>query len=160
MPKTIISDTSCFIILTNIGELSLLQRVYGSVITTVEVAAEYGQQLSEWVEIKYVTDKNLQKVLELQIDKREASAIALAMETPDSTIVIDDQKGRKVAESLGINITGTIGVIIKVKESGIIPAIKPLIEKIKKTKIDPNKGLKSTFEGIKYREKKENLHKI
>ena len=29
MLKAIISDTSCFIILTNIGELELLHKVYG-----------------------------------------------------------------------------------------------------------------------------------
>ena len=43
MPKTIISDTSCFIILTNIGELDLLQKVYGQIVTTLEVATEYGE---------------------------------------------------------------------------------------------------------------------
>ena len=32
MPKTIISDTSCFIILTNIGELDLLRKVYGQIV--------------------------------------------------------------------------------------------------------------------------------
>ncbi len=52
MPKTIISDTSCFIILTKIGELDLLAKSYGNVITTIEVATEYGEFLPEWVEIK------------------------------------------------------------------------------------------------------------
>ncbi len=42
MPKTIISDTSCFIILTNIGELELLHKVYGEIITTIDIATEYG----------------------------------------------------------------------------------------------------------------------
>ena len=41
MPKVIISDTSCFIILHNIGEFDLLQKVYGRIITTPEVASEY-----------------------------------------------------------------------------------------------------------------------
>jgi len=42
MPKTIISDTSCFIILTNIDELELLHKVYGQITTTPEIIAEYG----------------------------------------------------------------------------------------------------------------------
>ncbi len=42
MPKTIISDTSCFINLTNIQELGLLQKIYGEVVTTNEVVTEYG----------------------------------------------------------------------------------------------------------------------
>lgn len=69
----------------------------------------------------------------MQIDKGESSAIALALETPDSTIIIDDYKARKIAEKLGIAYTGTIGVIIRAKLLGIIPSIKPLLERIKQT---------------------------
>jgi predicted nucleic acid-binding protein len=133
MHKIIISDTSCFIILTNIGELELLHQVYGQIITTIEIAIEYGEALPEWVEIISVVDKSKQQLLELQIDKGESSAIALALETPNSTVILDDYKARKIAQRLGINFTGTIGVIIKAKLIGIIPSIKPIIEKIKQT---------------------------
>jgi predicted nucleic acid-binding protein len=78
-------------------------------------------------------NKNLQEILELQIDKGEASAIALAMETPDCTIIIDDYKARKIAERLGLELTGTIGVIVKAKLKGIIPSVVPYLNKINKT---------------------------
>lgn len=133
MPKIIISDTSCFIVLTNIDELNLLQRMYVSVLTTPEVSDEYGQSLPNWIQVKAAADIQLQKVLELQVDKGEASAIALAIETPESTLIIDDFKARKVAERLGLHITGTIGIIIKAKLNGIIPSIKPYLIKIKET---------------------------
>ena len=133
MHKTIISDTSCFIILTNIGELELLHKVYGQIVTTPEIATEYGEILPEWVEIATVKDKYRQQLLEMQIDRGESSAIALALETSDSTIILDDYKARKIADQLGIIFTGTIGVIIKAKLNGIIPSIKPLLEKIKQT---------------------------
>ena len=133
MRKTIISDTSCFIILTNIGELDLLQKVYGQIVTTIEVAAEYGERLPDWVIIESVNDKHRQKILEMQVDKGEASALALTIETSDSTIIVDDFRARKVAERLGINYTGTIGVIIKAKLKGIILSIKPLLAKIRQT---------------------------
>ena len=133
MPRTIISDTSCFIILTNIGELELLRKVYGQIVTTPEIAAEFGEPLPEWVEIAEAKDKYRQTILELQIDKGESSAIALALETPDSVVILDDYKARRIAERLGITFTGTIGVIIKAKLNGIIPSIKPIIEKIKQT---------------------------
>lgn len=71
--------------------------------------------------------------MELQIDRGESSAIALALETPDSTVILDDYKARKIAERLGITLTGTIGVIIKAKLNGTIPSVKPLLEKIKQT---------------------------
>ena len=133
MPKTIISDTSCLIILTNIGELDLLHKLYGEVVTTFDIATEYGEALPEWVEIASVKDKYRQQLLEMQIDKGESSAIALALERPNSTLILDDYKARKIADRLGISFTGTIGVIIKAKLKGIIPTIKPFLEKIKQT---------------------------
>src|SRR5689334_1827613 len=127
MPKTIISDTSCFIILANIGELELLHQVYGQITTTPEIVTEYGEPLPGWVKIATVKDKYKQQLLEMQIDKGESSAIALAMETPNSTIILDDIKARKIAEQLGLTYTGTIGVIIKAKLNGIISSIKPIL---------------------------------
>jgi predicted nucleic acid-binding protein len=133
MHRTIIADTSCFIVLTNICELDLLQRVYGEIMTTVEVTKEYGEKLPSWVKIVGVKDKDKQKILEIQVDKGEASALALALESPDSTLIIDDYKARKLAEKLELRYTGTIGVVIKAKLKGVIPSIKPLLYKIKST---------------------------
>ncbi|MFZ5977805.1 MAG: hypothetical protein ACOYU6_09120 [Bacteroidota bacterium] len=59
-----------------------------------------GALLPEWVEIVEVKDKSKQQILELQIDKGESSAIALALEIPDSTIVLDDIKARKLQINL------------------------------------------------------------
>jgi len=133
MPKTIIADTSCFIILSKIGALELLQKIYGQIITTSDIAEEFGEILPEWVIIKEVEDKFKQKILELQIDKGESSAIALAIEMPDSTLVLDDFKARKIAQQLGLTITGTIGVIVKAKLEGKMAAITPYLDKIKST---------------------------
>lgn len=77
----------------------------------------------------------------MQIDKGESSAIALAMEMSESTIILDDYKARKVAERLGLNYTGTIGIIIKAKLEGIIPSIKPILTKIKQTDFHISKEL-------------------
>ena len=128
MHKTIISDTSCFIILTNIGELELLHKVYGKVVTTDDIATEYGEVLPEWVEIAKVKDKYKQQLLEMQIDKGESSAIALALEIPESTVILDDYKARKIAEKLGIAYTGTVGVT---KVNGL--QTKRMLMKIKQT---------------------------
>ncbi|GHT76686.1 hypothetical protein [Hydrotalea sp.] len=64
-----------------------------------------GALLPEWVEIVEVKDKSKQQILELQIDKGESSAIALALEIPDSAIVLDDIKVRNIADKLGLNYT-------------------------------------------------------
>ena len=133
MHKTIISDTSCFIILSKIGELDLLKKIYGQIVTTSDIVEEFGETLPDWVIIENVSDKSRQRILELQIDRGESSAIALAIEIPKSNLILDDFKARKIAQQLGISFTGTIGVIIKAKLNGIIPSIKPYLEKIKET---------------------------
>lgn len=133
MHKIIISDTSCFIILSNIGELHLLQKLYSKITTTIEIATEFGEPLPEWVEILSVKSKDTQRLLEMQIDKGESSAIALALEISDSLLILDDIKARKVATQLGLSITGTLGIIIKAKLEGIIPSVIPILNKIKQT---------------------------
>ncbi len=133
MRRTIISDTSCLIVLSKIGEIELLEKVYGHIVTTVEIAAEFGEMLPDWIEVIVVKDILRQQLLEMQIDKGESSAIALALETNESTLILDDYKARKVANQLGLTFTGTIGVIIKAKLSGKIESIKPILSKIKQT---------------------------
>ncbi len=113
MPKTIISDTSCFIVLTNIRELELLHKVYGQVTTTTDIATEYNDLLPDWVEIINVTDKHKQQLLELQIDKGESSAIALALEIPESTLIIDDIKPAKLLNSLVYCIPEQLVLLLK-----------------------------------------------
>ena len=133
MHKTIISDTSCLIILSKIGELELLYKLYGQIITTLDIAEEFGETLPNWVTIEKVSDKYRQRILEMQIDKGESSAIALALEVQNCTLILDDFKARKIAQNLGLSFTGTIGIIIKAKLNGTIPSIKPYLEKIKET---------------------------
>lgn len=142
MPKTIISDTSCFIVLDNIGELELLHKTYGEIITTPEIVLEYENPLPEWIKVQAPNDRYRQRILELQLDKGEASAIALAIEIPGSIIILDDYKARKLAMNIGIKVTGTVGVIIKAKLSGIIPSVKPYIENMRKAGFYINKELK------------------
>ena len=133
MHKTIISDTSCLIILDKIGELEILNKLFGVITTTGEVANEYGQELPSWFEIREPSDRNYQSIIEASVDKGEASAIALAVELDDCLLIIDDLKGRKLALELGLIIIGTIGVIVDAKIAGIIPSIKPILSKIKQS---------------------------
>jgi predicted nucleic acid-binding protein len=133
MPEIIIADTSCFILLTKIKQLDLLKKLYGTVITTNAIATEFGKQLPDWVIIQNPIDEKYQYLLSLQVDKGEASAITLALEDTNSTIILDDLKARKLAKQLNISITGTLGIIVKAKQLGIIPSIKPLINKIRQT---------------------------
>jgi predicted nucleic acid-binding protein len=86
MPKAVISDTSCLITLAKIGELELLHKTYGEVITTKEVSDEYGENLPAWVKVVSPKDKSLQEKFETKVDKGEASSIALALELKDCIV--------------------------------------------------------------------------
>ena len=133
LSKTIISDTSCFIVLSKIGRLEILQQLFGTIVTTPEIADEYGENLPDWIEIVAVKDKHKQQLFEINVDKGEASAMALALETENSLIIIDDYKARKLAHSLHLDYMGTIGIIKLAKQKGIISAVMPILKEIKDT---------------------------
>ncbi len=133
MPKIVVSDTSCFITLTNIGKLNILQELYKTVFTTSTVLNEFNESLPEWVKVAEPKDIQKQQLITLQIDKGEASAIVLALEIAADLIILDDYKARTMASSLGLEITGTLGVIIKAKQNGLITSIKPFLKQLKQT---------------------------
>jgi len=143
MQKVIISDTSCLILFDKIEELALLNKLFGEITITPEIAQEFKKKLPDWINIASPVNKTYQKILEASLDKGEASAIAYAIEQSDCLLIIDDSKGRKYAEQLGIKITGTLGVIIDAKLSGLINSVKPLLDKIEKTNFRLTSDLKS-----------------
>ncbi len=77
--KVIIADTSCFILLDKITSLDILFELFGEITTTPEVQHEFGKPLPGWIKIQTVKDNNQQLLLEAEVDKGEASAIALAI---------------------------------------------------------------------------------
>ena len=77
MPDVVIADAGCFIILSNISELDLLQKVYIKIITTPDIAHECGESLPEWVIIKSPSDFQKQQILELQIDKGKCNCFSV-----------------------------------------------------------------------------------
>ena len=54
--------------------------------------------------------------------------IALGLEQQARLVLLDELIGRKVAESLGLRLTGSVGILIRAKQLGEITAIKPLLE--------------------------------
>jgi len=133
MPAVIITDASCLILLDKIGRLDLLSKVYGVLLTTPEVALEFGKAIPDWITILSPQNPHLQRIAEANLDPGESSAIALAIEHEGCLLILDDLKGRNFAGSLGIAITGTLGVVIAAKLSGIIPSVKTVLEEIRQT---------------------------
>lgn len=125
MPELVIADTSCFIALSRTNGLWVLKDLYGTVTTTSIVRDEFGSPLPEWVLISDPVDEVRYRMLLLQLDRGEASAIALALETPDCSIILDERKGRNLALALGLVVTGTLGVLVKAKRSGLLDSVEP-----------------------------------
>lgn len=133
MHSAVISDASCLIILYKIGALDLLKQTYHEITTTPEIEREVGFRLPVWVTVKSANNPNRVLQMPASLDIGEASAIALALEVSDTIIIIDERTARNYAKSLGLNVTGTLGMIVRAKLDGVIPSIQPYIDAIRKT---------------------------
>jgi predicted nucleic acid-binding protein len=130
MDKIIISDISCLIALSNIGMLHILKDLFEEVLITPEVNDEFGNQLPNWIIVSQAKNKLKQTEIENKLDKGEASSIALALEIPSSTLIIDEVKGRNIAKNLNIEIIGTIGIIILAGKKGIVNDVISIVLKL------------------------------
>ena len=130
MPN-IISNTSCLIVLDNIGMLGVLKELYGKVFITEEVSKEFGKTVPDWIEVRKVSDNKYLKLMKNFVDLGEASTIALAVETDDIVIILDDLKARKLGQKLNLKITGTIGVLIKARKRNIITSTQEVLNRLR-----------------------------
>lgn len=128
--ETVIADASCLIVLENIQELRLLHELFGEISITAEVGKEFSVDLPEWIKIKQAQNTHQQNALSLILDAGEASSIALCLETENSLLVIDEKKGRRVAQQLNLKIVGTPGVVLLAKEKGLINSVGDLLTKL------------------------------
>jgi predicted nucleic acid-binding protein len=118
----VIADTSPLNYLVLIGQIEILQRLYGSVLIPPEVLDELSapgtpSQVSEWIrsrpdwlEVREAQKERSDPLLQ-QLDPGERAAILLAQEQPDVFLLIDDAAGRAEADRRDIPNTGTLGVL-------------------------------------------------
>ena len=129
MPK-VIPDTSCLILLRKIGALNLLDQLFDEVLITETVLWEFNEPVSIPYKLAKIENKDFFKLVSLQLDPGEASVICMASDQQDYLMVLDDLKGRKVANALGLNFTGTLGVLVKAKRNGLIEKLEPYVERL------------------------------
>jgi len=142
MHSVIISDTSCLIAFDRINRLEILHAVFPIIITTKEVQDEYGKPFPGWISITEVKDKSKKLELEKSLDKGEASAIALAVETKNSILIIDEKKGRAIAEKNHLHIIGTLKILLLAKQKGIIDSLSEIIALLEKNNFRFSKNIK------------------
>jgi len=61
----------------------------------------------------------------------EAEAICLSLEKKARLCLIDDKEARTVAQLNNLLVTGTLGILLKAKETGLISSVKKLIDKLR-----------------------------
>jgi len=129
--KTVIADTSCLLVFTHIGRVSLLREICPQLITTPEVAIEYKDALPSWVQVVSVQNTAILKSINTLLGLGESSAIALALETHASLIILDDKRARVYAKNLGLEHTGVIGLLRLGYKKGIIKDIDVILTDLK-----------------------------
>ena len=134
----VVSDTSPISNLLQIGEIDLLRQVFGKIVIPTEVFVEICRIEShkeflikqDWIKTATLSDTNLKNSLLNDLDSGEAEAIALAVELKADYLLIDEIKGRQIAENYGIKVTGILGVLIKAKKDGLITELKPYLQRL------------------------------
>ena len=136
MPE-VIADTSPIQYLYQINQLNLLPTLYGQVRMPQAVADELTQGRSQGISLPDLTSLSwitlclpssilIPDLPNLGAGEREA--LSLATTIPDSLVILDDALARGYAQQLNISITGTLGVLLKGKQSGYVNAIAPLLD--------------------------------
>jgi predicted nucleic acid-binding protein len=125
MTPLIVTDTSPLIAFERLGRLDLLPALY-EVLAPEAVVREFGTH-PPWLRLVHVEDSALRDELRAVLDEGEAEAIALAVERPGCALLLDESRGRRVAERFGLDVVGTLGVLVRAKRAGLVPAVRPLV---------------------------------
>lgn len=141
--RLVVSNTSPLLYLHQVGHLELLPELYGrvqippAVQSELRAGAERGVAVPdidalEWLQVQPLRDTTLLPVV-IDLGSGEAEAIALAMAHPGSLLILDDALGRRIAHLSRLTYTGTLGILVKAKQQGLLPSISPVIEALRST---------------------------
>ena len=133
----VISDAGPIFSLATIDRLDILLEIFDEVYIPRAVWLELTLD-KETIYYQIIVDFLKDKVREIQsfndlsfiMDFGESESVVLYRELQADFLLIDDRKARQIAESLGARCVGTIGVLLKAKEKGIIQKLKPLFEQL------------------------------
>ena len=144
----IISDTSSISNLFQIERIDLLKSLYGKITITPAVqrelyALEEQKEIDNLKWIKVVAPKDQKKVMKLleELDLGEAESIALAIERKAKYLIIDEYRGRLIAEQYGVKIVGVLGILIQAKQDGLIDSVKDEVQKLRQVGFRLNQRL-------------------
>lgn len=129
----VVSDTTPIISLIKINRLDLLEKLFQEVLVPDAVYRElttnqsFSAEAEEVKKAKFLKVSPVQNKQSIQIlqavsglDDGESEAIVLAGEKQSDVLIIDERRGRKVAQQLGITITGTVGILVQANYEGML----------------------------------------
>jgi predicted nucleic acid-binding protein len=124
MSLQVVSNSTPIIALAKIDRIEILRELFGIIVIPEAVrneVADRGRKRAgsaevmghDWIVTKRVHNRTAVDFLLVSVDPGEAEAIALAKESDADLLLIDDRAGRRISESVGVAITGTIGVLLR-----------------------------------------------
>ena len=135
-----VSNTSPILNLAIIDQLSLLQHQFGTLWIPLAVLEELRLEenlpgsavvrkgLDEnWIQGREVQDDAIVRILQRDLDKGEAESIALALQLDADRVLIDEREARQVAKSLGLQVTGVLGILLRAKREGYLASLTDTI---------------------------------
>jgi len=137
----LIADSSAIIALAIIDKLEVLEQLFGEVYVPQAVYDEISKQDKAESErlTNFCKDKTLNIItninLNITLGQGESEAIILYKEKNADYFLCDDKKAKKFAKKFGVNVIGSLGILLKAKESNLIEELKPLLNKLKNSEV-------------------------
>lgn len=135
--RKVIANTTPLIALAGIGQLELLHHLYEKILIPQAVMDEIESEPAhtqvmnaKWIQIKKIAHSERKSFYKARLHSGEVEVIILAEEEKADLVIMDDNNAKKTAKYIGLNVTGTFGILIKAKQTGLIPAVAPLLEKL------------------------------
>jgi len=136
----VICNTSPIQYLHQLELLRILHALAGQVIVPPAVVDELaegralGVNLPDLTALDWVTVRRpvseLAVPLVTDLGPGETEVLMLALESREAIVVLDDALARRVAETFGLRLTGTLGLLLDAKRAGLIPAVSPLLDQL------------------------------
>jgi predicted nucleic acid-binding protein len=135
----VVANSGPLIALARIGHLDLLQSLYGQLrippaVRDEVIASGRGRpgavevDSAPWIQTVKTRDATAVQLLRERLDAGESAAIVLAIELRADLLLIDEARGRRVAEARGLSQIGTLGTLLLAKKRGLVTAVTPLLD--------------------------------
>jgi predicted nucleic acid-binding protein len=112
-------------------EVIIPQTVYEEFLATERLVRQTALDEASWLKITPLIDPS-QTLMYIGLDQGEAEVLALAQTQSARLVIMDERKGRRYAQRLGLPLTGTVGVLLTAKRNGLVPALAPLFAQLLK----------------------------